>query len=200
MSTELTLKCKCGSFEATFDAPPRVVFNCQCRSCVSVIKGIEAKECFSGTSMKGDDRENSGVACAIYKSNNVTVTKVDGENIGFLKLGEAGKNARPYCTKCGTVLFNAWTPNWCAANRNAMITSDGSAFQPEGAVTNTLCKSAFDPDTVPEPKSGMLPFGILFKFIPLIAGLMGDGSNANENALIPEDMSKVESVPITWES
>lgn len=199
MSTELTLKCKCGSFEATLDSPPRMIFNCHCHSCVSVIKGIEAKEGFAGTSMKCDEKENSGVAIAVYKSNNVTVKTVDGEKIGFVKVGDAGKNARPYCTECGTVLFNAWMPNWCAANRNAMTTSDGSAFQPEGAVTNVMCKSAFVPDEVPEPKSGMVPFGILLKFIPLMSGLMGDGSNAKDKALIPEDLSKVESVPITWE-
>eukprot|EP00571_Detonula_confervacea_P016070 CAMPEP_0172310206 /NCGR_PEP_ID=MMETSP1058-20130122/11351_1 /TAXON_ID=83371 /ORGANISM="Detonula confervacea, Strain CCMP 353" /LENGTH=149 /DNA_ID=CAMNT_0013022975 /DNA_START=216 /DNA_END=665 /DNA_ORIENTATION=- len=149
--------------------------------------------------MKCDESENSGAAVAVYKSNNATVKKVDGEKIGFMKVGEAGKTARPYCTECGTVLFNVWQPNWCAANRNAMTTADGSAFQPKGTVMNINCKNAFDKDKVPAPNHGSVPFGTLFKFIPLIAGLTCDGSNAKDKALIPEDLSKVEIVPITWE-
>ncbi|KAL7525293.1 hypothetical protein ACHAXR_000938 [Thalassiosira sp. AJA248-18] len=200
MSTKYTLKCKCGSFEADFDAPPRTTFNCHCHSCVSVVKGIEAKEGFDGTSIKCDTSENSGVAVAIFKSNNLTIKKVDAAKIGFMKVGEKGKHARPYCTECGTVLFNAFAPNWCAPNRNAMTNAaDGSAFEVEGKVLNIMSKNAFDKDSVPEPKHGSLPFGTLFKMAPLIAGFMGDGSNAKEKALIPEDIEKVECVPITWE-
>jgi hypothetical protein len=40
---------------------------------------------------------------------------------------------------------------------------------------------------------------MLVTFIPLITGLAGDGSNSKEKALIAEDISKVESVPINWE-
>ena len=193
-----TLKCKCGSFEATFDATPRITFNCHCHSCVAVIKSIEARDGFSGTSMKSDDE--GGAAVAIFKSNNVTVTKVDGAKIGFMKVGDGGTKPRPYCTECGTVLFNVWAPNWCAVNRNAMTAADGSPFVPTCTpVLNILCKHAFDKDKVPEPKHSSVPLGMLVKFLPLITGLAGDGSNSKEKALIAEDISKVESVPINWE-
>ena len=193
-----TLKCKCGSFEATFDAPPRITFNCHCHSCVAVIKSIEARDGFSGTSMKSDDE--GGAAVAIFKSNNVTVTKVDGAKIGFMKVGEGGKTPRPYCTECGTVLFNVWAPRWCAANRNALTAGDGSPFVPTCTpVLNIQCKYAFDKDKVPTPKHNSLPLGMLVKFIPLLTGLAGDGSNSKEKTLIAEDISKVESIPITWE-
>ncbi|KAL3794988.1 hypothetical protein ACHAW5_002157 [Stephanodiscus triporus] len=192
-----TLKCKCQSFEATFDAPPRLTFNCHCHSCVAVVKGIEARDGFSGTSMKSD--EAGGAAVAVFKSNNVTVTKVDGAKIGFMKVGEGGKVARPYCTECGTVLFNVWAPKWCAVNRNAMTAADGSPFVPKGPVLNINAKSAFDKDKVPEPKHGSVTVGMLVKFIPLLTGLAGDGSNSKVTALMAEDLSKVESVPITWE-
>jgi hypothetical protein len=43
-----TLKCKCGSFDASFASAPRVTLICQCHSCVSIIKAIEAKDGFSG--------------------------------------------------------------------------------------------------------------------------------------------------------
>ena len=197
--TDLALKCQCGAFEAAFDSPPRMVFNCQCHSCVAVVKGIEAREGFSGTSMKCDDSENSGVTVAIFTSNNVTVKKVDGDKIGFMKVGEAGKAPRPYCTECGTVLFNVFAPNWCAPNRNALTNADGSAYAPAGKVMNVNCKHAFDPAKCPEPKSSSVPFGMLFKFIGLLAGIRCDGSNATTKELQPDDISKVEAVPITWE-
>jgi hypothetical protein len=194
-----TLKCKCGSFEATFDAPPRITFNCHCHSCVAVIKGIEARAGFSGTSMKSD--EVGGAAVAIFKSNNVTVKKVDGAKIGFMKVGEDGRTPRPYCTECGTVLFNVWAPTWCAANRNAMTVADGSPFEPKCTpVLNVNSKHAFNKGKVPKPKHNSLPLGMLVKFIPLLTGFAGDGSNSKEKALFAEDISKVESVPITWES
>mmetsp|Transcript_25502 Transcript_25502/g.43231 ORF Transcript_25502/g.43231 Transcript_25502/m.43231 type:complete len:199 (+) Transcript_25502:138-734(+) len=196
-SPTLTMKCKCGAFEATFDSPPRVIFNCQCRSCVSVVKSIEAREGFSGTSIKCDD-ESGGAAIAIYKSNNNTVVKSDKESIGFMKVGEEGKIPRAYCNKCGTVLFNVYAPNWCAVNRNALTNADGEPFVPEGEVMNVNCKSAFDASKVTGPKHNMVPFRMLLKFIPLLAGFGVDGSNTEEN-LIPEDMSKVEVSPITWE-
>mmetsp|Transcript_23255 Transcript_23255/g.39752 ORF Transcript_23255/g.39752 Transcript_23255/m.39752 type:complete len:198 (-) Transcript_23255:269-862(-) len=196
--TELTLKCKCGSFEATFDAPPRVCFNCQCHSCVSAIKTIEAKEGFDGTSMKQDDREYSGVAIAIFKSNNTTIKTIDGSKIGFVKVGENGPYPRPYCTQCGTVLFNVYMPNWSAANLNAITNADGTAWKPAKPVMNTNCKNAFDPESVPEPKQKSIPFGFVFSFIPTVLGLRCDGSNADTKELIP-DLDKVEVCPITWE-
>ena len=196
--TTLYLKCKCGSFEATFDAPPRLIFNCHCHSCVAVINGIEAKDGFSGTSMKSD--EEGGAAVSVFKSNNVAVTKVDGAKIGFMKVGESGKIPRPYCTECGTVLFNVWLPNLCAANRNVLSTVDGSPFVPTCTpVLNVMAKNAFDQNKVPEPKHKSAPLGMLLKFIPLMMGLAGDGRNSKVKALIPEDISKVESVPMSWE-
>ena len=150
-SNEHHLKCKCSAFEAVFNTPPRMVFNCQCHSCVAAIAAIEAKESFNGTSMKcntpSDGEENSGAAIAIYKSNNVTVTKCDESKVAFVKVGDDGKIARPYCTECGTVLFNVWAPNWCAANRNALTTgSDGTTpYTPIAKeVMNVNCKSSFD--------------------------------------------------------
>lgn len=167
-----------------------------------VVNAIESKDNFDGTSIKCDvpEGDNKGAAVAIYKSNNVTVAKVDETKIGFMKVGTEGKFGRPYCTECGTVLFNAWQPNWCAANRNALVhTSSGEPFKSVGDVMNVNCKSSFDDSVIPKPKHGSLPFGMLFKFIPMLAGLAGDGSNAKEKALIPEDISKVECTPITWE-
>ena len=83
MSTDtLTMKCKCGAFEAKFDSLPRMVFNCHCHSCVSVVKSIESKEEFDGTSIKCDG-ETGGAAVAIYKSYNCTVVKSDKESIGL---------------------------------------------------------------------------------------------------------------------
>jgi hypothetical protein len=194
--TTLFLKCKCSSFEATFDALPHLTFNCHCHSCVAAIKGIEAKDGFSGTSMKSD--EEGGVAVCVFKSNNVAVTKVDGAKIGFMKVGEGGKLPRAYCTECGTVLFNVWKPNWCAANRNILSTIDGSSFVPTCTpVLNIMAKNAFDQEKVPEPKHQSAPIGMLLNFLKV--GLTGDGRNSKVKALIPEDISKVESVPITWE-
>ena len=193
MSEELTLKCKCGKVECKFDAAPRICFNCQCHSCVAAMRAIEGKEGYDGISADVD----GGVGVAIYKSNNVSVVKTDG--IDFVKIGEAGKVARPYCTSCKTMVFNVFAPNWCAANRNAMTKSDGSAFVPEGSIKNVNCKAAFDPKAVPEPKHSSVPVGTIMKFMPLMMGIGCDGSNKTEKALMPEDMSKVEVVPITWE-
>lgn len=205
-----TLKCKCGAFEATLTGPPKIVFNCQCHSCVAVIKAIEDRDGFSGTSIKstneggsdsGDNNDYKGAAVAIYKSNNTTIDKVDESKVGFMKVGENGKLARPYCTECGTVLFNAFLPNWCAANRNAMTKSGTTeeGFTPSSPVCNVNCKHAFVPGDIPSPKHSTVPFGMLFKFIPLLTGFRCDGSHTNDKALVPEDMSKVEACPITWE-
>jgi hypothetical protein len=207
MSNEHHLKCKCSAFEAVFNTPPRIVFNCQCHSCVAAIAAIESKDSFNGTSMKCNtpsDGDNSGAAIAIYKSNNVTVTKCDENKVAFVKVGDDGKIARPYCTECGTVLFNVWAPNWCAANRNALTTgSDGTTtpYEPSKEVMNVNCKSSFDNTKISNPKHNTVPMSMLFKFIPLIAGLGCDGSNAKDEGgkLMPDDISKVESVPITWE-
>ena len=195
MSEELTLKCKCGAVECKFDALPRMCFNCQCHSCVAAMKAIEGKEGFDGTSAAVD----GGVGVAIYKSNNVSVVKASSNDIDFVKVGDQGKAARPYCNKCGTMVFNVFLPNWVAVNRNAMTKSDGSAFVPEGTVKNINCKHAFDPAAAPEPKHNTVPVGTIMKFIPLMMGLGCDGSNKSEKALMPEDMAKVEAVPITWE-
>ena len=119
--------------------------------------------------MKSDDE--GGAAVAIFESNNVTVTRVDGAKIGFMKVGDGGKKPRPYCTKCGTVLFNVWAPKWCAVNRNAMTAADGSPFVPTCTpVLSVNSKHAFDKDKVPEPKHTGVPLGMLFKFFPLIPG------------------------------
>lgn len=115
-----------------------------------------------------------------------------------MKVGEEGKVWRPYCTKCGTMVFNVYFPNWCAVNRNALTKADGEAYVPEGEVMNVNCKSAFDVEKIKDPKHNTLPFRMLLKFIPLFFGLTTDGSN-KEESLIPEDMSKVEVSPITWE-
>lgn len=144
------------------------------------------------------DTESGGVAVAVYKSNNTTITKSDKESIGCMKVGPEGKIARSYCNKCGTVLFNVYAPNWCAVNRNALVDKDGEAYVPPGEVMNVNCKSAFDVSKVKGPKHNMVPFRMLLKFIPILAGFGVDGSNTEES-LIPEDMSKVEVSPITWE-
>ena len=39
---------------------------------------------------------------------------------------------------------------------------------------------------------------MLVRFMPIILGIWCDGSKKSE-ALLPEDMAKVEVVPITWE-
>lgn len=190
------MKCKCGAFEAKFDSLPRMVFNCHCHSCVSVVKSIESKEEFDGTSIKCDG-ETGGAAVAIYKSNNCTVVKSDKESIAFMKVGEAGKYPRRYCTKCGTMVFNVYEKNWCAVNRNALTKANGEAYIPDGKVTNVNCKHAFEPDKIKDPKSNSVPIGMLLKFIPLIAGFGCDGSNTEESLTL-EDMAKVEVSPITW--
>jgi len=195
MSEELTLKCKCGAVECKFDALPRMCFNCQCHTCVAAMKAIEGKEGFDGTSAAVD----GGVGIAIYKSNNVSVVKASSDDIGFVKVGDQGKIARPYCNNCKTLIFNVFLPNWVAANRNALTKSDGAAFVPEGTIKNVNCKVAFDPKAVPEPKHNSVPVGTIMKFMPLMMGIGCDGSNKSEKALIPEDMAKVEAVPITWE-
>lgn len=87
---DLTLRCKCGAFETAFDAPPHILFNCQCHSCVSAVKGIEARPGFAGTSMKCDASENAGTAVAVFKSNNTAVKTLDGDKIDFLKVGDEG--------------------------------------------------------------------------------------------------------------
>jgi hypothetical protein len=174
-----------------------MIFNCQCHSCVSVVQSIESREGFDGISMKCDE-ESGGAAVAVYKSNNTTVVKSDKESIGFMKVGEDGKIARPYCTKCGTILFNVYLPTWCAVNRNALTNADGEAFATTGAVVNINCKHAFDTAKVKDPKHNSVPLKMLLKFIPMLVGLVGDGSNKDET-LIPEDMSKVPVSPITWE-
>jgi hypothetical protein len=99
-----TLKCKCGSFEASFASAPRVTLICQCHSCVSIIKAIEARDGFLGISMKSDET-SGGAAVAIYKSKNITVTKVDAAKIGFMKVGIGGLKVRWYCTSTSAVLF-----------------------------------------------------------------------------------------------
>jgi hypothetical protein len=145
------------------------------------------------------DEDSGGAAVAIYKSNNCTVVKSDKDSVGFMKVGDEGKISRPYCTKCGTMLFNVYAPNWCAVNRNALTTPDGAAFTPSGEVMNVNCSSAFDAEkVVTGPKHKSVPFRMLLKFIPLLAGFGVDGSN-KEESLIPEDMSKVAVSPITWE-
>ncbi|KAL9178503.1 hypothetical protein ACHAXT_001841 [Thalassiosira profunda] len=45
-------------------------------------------------------------AVAVFKSNNTAVKALDGDKIGFMKVGDEGKYARPYCTDCGTMLAN----------------------------------------------------------------------------------------------
>jgi len=231
-----TLKCKCGSFEASFASAPRVTLICQCHSCVSVITAIEAKDGFSGISMKSDE-VSGGAAVAIYKSKNITVTKVDASKIGFMKVGEGGLKVRRYCTECGTILFNVrvssvlyvktyissillflclvlicliyilntflslkeMNKSWSGVNRNALINADGSTpFICSPAVPlNVQVNDSFDKDRVPEPKHGSVPIVMLVKFMPLVMGLVGDGMTVKE--LIPEDISKVEICPITWE-
>eukprot|EP00804_Cyclotella_cryptica_P006855 CCRYP_010961-RA/>CCRYP_010961-RA protein AED:0.21 eAED:0.20 QI:0/0/0/1/1/1/2/0/96 len=88
----------------------------------------------------------------------------------------------------------------CAANRNALTKTDGGRpYTPDGAVMNILANYAFDNNDVPSPKHGTVPFGLMLKFIPLIVGWGCDGSHAHEKALMPEDMSKVEVCPVTWD-
>ena len=171
-----TLKCKCDSFEATFEAPPCIIFNCHCHSCIAVIKGIEARAQFLGTSMNSD--EVSGAAMAIFKSNNVTGTKVDGAKIRFMMVGEDGRVPCPYCTECGTMLFNVWAPIWCAANCNAMTVTNGSPFESKCTpLLNVNSKHVFNKGKVPS-QSIIACLGMLVKFIPLLTDLLAMGATA----------------------
>lgn len=163
-----------------------------------MVESIESKDGFNGTSCK-TDKETGGLAIAVFKSQNTTIVKSEKERINFMKVGENGMLARPYCAKCGTMLFNVYFPRWVAANRNELTTSDGSVYYiPEGEVTNIHCGSSFDTTKIPEPKHDKIPFFALMKFFPLLLGIGTDGSNT-EASLIPEDIKKVEVSPITWE-
>ena len=112
-----------------------------------------------------------------------------------------------YCRSSLTLMFDIiikpfssqeMNKNWSGVNRNALINADGSTpfICSPVAPMNIMVNDSFDKDLVPGPKHGSLPLAMIAKFLPLLLGLVGEGMNVKE--LIPEDISTVESVPITW--
>mmetsp|Transcript_4663 Transcript_4663/g.9961 ORF Transcript_4663/g.9961 Transcript_4663/m.9961 type:complete len:198 (+) Transcript_4663:58-651(+) len=197
MTKEITFKCKCGDIELRIQGKMTHI-NCHCHSCVASVKCVEAKEGFDGIS----GLDHDGAAFTLVRGTNVEYptdmsTDEARSKIGFVKVGEKGPHPRCYCTKCHTFV-GAVAPSFVLLNRNALFNEDGSKFVAEGPVQNIMKKHAFDPSKVPEPSSSTAPFGLMMTFFPLIMGF-GKKKGAKNAAFFPEDMAKVEVVPITWE-
>ena len=111
-----------------------------------------------------------------------------------------------YCTGCGTML-GVHRDTAAGFNRRAIFNHDGSPYVPAKPVTNIMAKYAFDPSNVPEPKTSIIPIGMMLVFIPfgmLLSFLpnmlrFGWKVDVKKSALFPKDASKVEVVPIAWE-
>ncbi|KAL7460221.1 hypothetical protein ACHAXS_000685 [Conticribra weissflogii] len=197
MAKIVTFKCTCGAIEARIHGK-LTHLTCHCHSCVASVRCIEAKEGFDGISAL----ENDGVAYTAMRGTQVDYTSdmstdESRSKVGFVKVGDNGKLARCYCTKCGTTI-GAVCPSFCFFNRNALHNDDGSKFVPNRPVKNVMKKHAFDPSKVPEPSCSTVPLEMAFTFIPMMFGF-GKKKDAQNDAFFPKDMAKVEVVPITWE-
>ena len=128
------------------------------------------------------------------------------QKVGFVKVGEQGKIIRSYCTGCGTML-GVHRDTAAGFNRRAIFNNDGSPYVPAKPVTNIMAKYAFDPSNVPEPKTSIIPIGIMLVYIPFgmllsfLPNMLGFGGKVDvkKSALFPKDASEVEVVPIAWE-
>lgn len=199
---ELIFRCKCGDIKATLQGLPVQNANCHCRSCVASAKTIQSKPNFNGVSILNV----GGVSYADFRWRNINfVTPFDTDmttneardSIGFVKVGERGKMARSYCTRCGTMI-GVFSPNNVFFNRNAIYNRDGSPYKSAEPVNNIMCRFAFDPSKVPEPNYSFVPMGMVMSFIPIVLGF-GEKKSVKDSALFPADLSTVEVVPITWE-
>lgn len=78
-------------------------------------------------------------------------------------------------------------------NRNCIKDEDGSAYVPKKTVVNVQADDAFDPTSVPEPKSGSIPTS---HWIPFLYPIIRYSKFPHEELFPNLDEEAV--VPVTW--
>lgn len=199
---QLVFKCKCGTAQAEIKGKLYAESNCHCHSCVASAKFVESKPNFDGYSALSNG--NGGFAYVLVKGKDINftsdiVSEEAHKNIDYVKVGEKGKLARSYCKRCHTVL-GIFEKNFAFLNRNCLFDHSGDPFKPSAPVINIMKKHAFDPDSVPEPAAATFPFFGALSLMPIMWGFGGKVAPKDSAIYAGKDLSKVEVVPITWES
>eukprot|EP00656_Telonema_subtile_P052887 TRINITY_DN7488_c0_g1_i1.p1 TRINITY_DN7488_c0_g1~~TRINITY_DN7488_c0_g1_i1.p1 ORF type:complete len:226 (+),score=14.71 TRINITY_DN7488_c0_g1_i1:283-960(+) len=206
-----TWQCKCEKMKITLTGEPLTFFDCHCHGCVSAMRHVDAKES-PGTSASSS---SGGVCKALFYFEQMQFDPSLLENgelekqLHHVKVGDKGVVVRSYTRCCNTLMFTAggkgFPGNFRPLNRNCIRNGDGSAYVPPGVVHSVQASSAFEPDLVPEPKSGIMPCGIGCSFLGGICKskccCAGGGQISDHPALSPDSKaSDIEVVEITWES
>ena len=191
----LTFKCACGGVQAKLQGEPFAIFNCHCHSCVASARFIDAKHTDDKKGTSGIRDKGSGMA--LYKPNKVEfTTPITADTFAACKVGDKGKNGRSY-TKCCHTQAIFCISKFIAFNSNCLFNDDGSLYQPEKPIQNTMKDFAFEPSEVPEPKSNMIPPMSLL--LPMMGTMMNPFGPKVKDKNLFANLETAEVVPITWE-
>mmetsp|Transcript_2021 Transcript_2021/g.5983 ORF Transcript_2021/g.5983 Transcript_2021/m.5983 type:complete len:230 (+) Transcript_2021:130-819(+) len=162
-----TWACKCGGVKITLRGEPVMSLNCNCRSCTAVTDHLDSRP-DPGTSALAK-APGSGVAKTFFLLSQLVFEDPTHSKIGFLKLGDTGENVRTYTTCCGTMLNtsggNSFPCSFRPFNRNCIVNSDGTPYQPPYVVPNVNTRAALQPATVAKPSFYGCPTWALFVFV-----------------------------------
>lgn len=199
---QLVFKCKCGAVQAEIKGKLYAESNCHCHSCVASAKFVESKRDFNGYSALSNS--NGGFAYVLVKGKDINfisdiISEEAHKKIDYVKVGKRGKLVRSYCKSCLTVL-GAFEKNFAFLNRNCLFDQGVDPYKPSAPVINIMKKHAFEPDKVPEPAAATFPLSGILPLLPIMWGFGGRVASKDSSIYAGKDLSKVEVVPITWES
>jgi len=106
----LTGSCGCGAVTYSCSVPPRIAFNCHCRSC----------------------RKDTGSAYGSYFGVAHDTITIEGEVTWYERLGDSGKPvSRSFCPQCGSRLFTKLSVMPGLIGVSAGTLDDPDQFKPQ---------------------------------------------------------------------
>ena len=160
--------CRCGEVNLELKGKPLYNIDCHSLKSLQVVQYMDHKaDGVSGSrGISAISATGLGEAKSFYLLENVSFL-TGQEKLQPFKRAAGGHNVRMYTSCCQTLCVcdsgKRMAQPWRSFNRNAIQTSDGTAYVPSDAVCNANGADNPDFDKVPEPKATGLPADVVAK-------------------------------------